>query len=198
MSGIKICGLSPPADIQAVNEAGPDYIGFVFAKSRRRVSPEKARALRAGLSPGIRAVGVFVDAALPEILALTADGTLDMVQLHGGEDEAFIRRVQAETGKPIVKAVRVKSRADVLHWRESAADFLLLDNGAGGTGRVFDWSLLPPLDRPWFLAGGLTADNIGAALELRPYCLDVSSGAETDGIKDTEKIKRIVAMVRKG
>lgn len=198
MSRVKICGLTRPADIAAANAARPDYIGFVFAGSRRQVTREQARALKSLLDPGILAVGVFADAPLEEMVSLAREGIVDLVQLHGGEDEETVRRVKAATGLPVIKAVGVSSAADVARWQASAADFLLLDNGAGGTGRVFDWSLLPPLDRPWFLAGGLHETNIPAALSLSPYCLDISSGAETGGVKDKDKIKRLVEMIRKG
>ena len=173
-------------------------MGFVFAKSRRQVSPAAARRLRAALDPGILAVGVFVDPDPARVLALTEDGTIDLVQLHGAEDEGFIRLIKETTGRPVIKAVSVARAGDAARWRTSAADYLLLDNGPGGTGRTFDWSVLEELDRPFFLAGGLCEENIPAALRLSPYCLDVSSGAETGGQKDRDKIKRIVEMVRKG
>ena len=198
MSKVKICGLTRPEDIAAVNAVRPDYVGFVFAKSRRQVTPEQARKLKDLLAPGIPVVGVFVNAPVEEMVSLAQTGTIELIQLHGGEDEETVRRVKAATGLPVIKAVGVRAAADVDRWRASAADFLLLDNGAGGTGKVFDWSLLPPLDRPWFLAGGLTEANIPEALKLSPYCLDISSGAETDGLKDKDKIRRIVEMIRKG
>lgn len=195
---VKICGLTRPADIAAVNAARPDYIGFVFAESRRQATIQQARKLKSLLDPGILSVGVFVNPTLEETVGLAWEGVIDLVQLHGGEDEETVRRVKDATGLPVIKAVSVSSAADVIRWRDSAADFLLLDNRAGGTGQVFDWSLLPPLDRPWFLAGGLDETNIPAALALSPYCLDLSSGAETGGVKDKDKIKRIVEMIRKG
>lgn len=198
MSKVKICGLTRPEDIAAVNAVRPDYVGFVFAKSRRQVTPEQARKLKDLLASGIPVVGVFVNAPVEEMVSLARAGTIELIQLHGGEDEATVRQVKAATGLPVIKAVSVRAAADVDRWRASAADFLLLDNGAGGTGKVFDWSLLPPLDRPWFLAGGLTEANIPEALKLSPYCLDISSGAETDGLKDKDKIRRIVEMIRKG
>lgn len=198
MSKVKICGLTRPEDIAAVNAVRPDYVGFVFAKSRRQVTPEQARKLKDLLAPGIQAAGVFVNAPVEEMVSLARAGTIELIQLHGGEDEETVRRVKAATGLPVIKAVSVRAAEDVDRWRASAADFLLLDNGAGGTGKVFDWSLLPPLDRPWFLAGGLTEANIPEALKLSPYCLDISSGAETDGLKDKDKIRRIVEMIRKG
>lgn len=195
---VKICGLTRPEDMAAVNAARPDYIGFVFAESRRQVTPRQARELKSLLDPGVLSVGVFVNPPVEETAALARKGVIDLVQLHGGEDEETVRRVKAATGLPVIKAVSVSSAADVIRWRDSAADFLLLDNRAGGTGQVFDWSLLPPLNRPWFLAGGLNETNISAALALSPYCLDVSSGVETGGVKDKDKIRRIVEMIRKG
>lgn len=198
MSKIKICGLSRMEDIAAVNRCRPDYIGFVFAKSRRQVTPERAKELKNALDTGIQVVGVFVNAPPDEIAALAGEGLMDLVQLHGEEDEAAVRQVKALTGLPVIKALRVDSRESVLCWRDSAADYLLLDNGPGGTGQRFDWSLLPEMHRPYFLAGGLCIENLPAALALSPYCLDVSSGAETGGVKDADKIEQIVRMVRKG
>lgn len=195
---IKICGLTRIDDIIAVNEARPDYIGFVFAESRRRISPENARRLRAALAPGIGAVGVFVNPDPAEVLAVTKAGIIDLIQLHGTEDEDMIRWIQEKTGRQVIKAVSVTGRSSLAAWRTSAADYLLFDNGAGGTGKTFDWTLAQGERRPFFLAGGLCEDNIPAAMGLSPYCLDVSSGAETDGVKDREKIRRIVAMIRCG
>ncbi len=198
MSKIKICGLGRMEDIAAVNRCRPDYIGFVFAKSRRQVTPERARELKSALDAGIQAVGVFVNAPPDEIAALAGEGLMDLVQLHGEEDEAAVRQVKALTGLPVIKALRVDSRESVRPWQDSAADYLLLDNGPGGTGQPFDWSLLPEMHRPYFLAGGLCIENLPEALALSPYCLDVSSGAETGGVKDADKIEQIVRMVRKG
>ena len=198
MTRIKLCGLSRPCDIEAANALRPEYIGFVFApKSRRYVSPETAEALRKMLDPAIRAVGVFVREDPERIAGLLDRGIIDLAQLHGNEDEKYIARLRALTGKPLIRAFRVDSPADLADARESTADFILLDNGAGGTGESFDWSLLQGFGRPYFLAGGLNPENAAAAVEtLRPFAVDVSSGIETDGVKDGKKMKAFVDAVR--
>ncbi len=198
MTRIKLCGLSRPCDIEAANALKPEYIGFVFAsKSRRCVSPETAEALRKMLDPAIRAVGVFVREDPERIAGLLDRGIIDLAQLHGNEDEKYIARLRALTGKPLIRAFRVDSPADLADARESTADFILLDNGAGGTGESFDWSLLQGFGRPYFLAGGLNPENAAAAVEtLRPFAVDVSSGIETDGVKDGKKMKAFVDAVR--
>ena len=198
MTKIKLCGLSRPCDIEAANQLTPDFIGFVFAKkSRRYVAPEQAKALREALNPAIRAVGVFVREE-PEIVAgLLNDGIIDLAQLHGGEDEAYIARLRALTDRPIIQAFRIEAPADLDRARASKADYILLDNGAGGTGAAFDWSLLRGFDRPYFLAGGLGPGNVAEAIAaLHPYAVDVSSGIETDGHKDISKMQAFVAAAR--
>ncbi|HWR22494.1 MAG TPA: phosphoribosylanthranilate isomerase [Feifaniaceae bacterium] len=196
MTKLKICGLFRAADIAYVNEAKPDYIGFVFAKSRRQVTYALARALRERLAPEIMPVGVFVNAPQAEILKLYRENVISVAQLHGGESRAYIERLK-EKGVPIIKAVRVESGADITAHMDSPADYLLLDNGAGGTGTMFDWSFLSACTRPYFLAGGVNLGNIADALALHPYCVDISSGAETDGVKDGEKIRLLAKAVRK-
>ncbi len=198
MTKIKLCGLSRPCDIDAVNALLPDYIGFVFAKkSRRYVAPEKAKALREALNPAIKAVGVFVREE-PEVVAgLLNSGVIGLAQLHGGEDEAYIARLRALTDRPLIQAFRVEAPADLDRARASSADCILLDNGAGGTGAAFDWSLLAGFDRPYFLAGGLGPGNVAEAVAaLRPFAVDVSSGIETDGYKDISKMKAFVMAAR--
>lgn len=198
MTKIKICGLFRDADIDAVNTARPDYIGFVFAPSRRQVTPAQARAMRRRLDPAIVPVGVFVNAPIELITNLYREGTIAMAQLHGQEDEETIRHLKQVAGLPVIKAVRVAAATDILSALPTAADYLLLDNGPGGTGQTFDWRLIPPLEKPCFLAGGIGEHNVAAALALplKPYCIDVSSGAETDGCKDPAKILRLVRRVR--
>ena len=195
MTRLKICGLFREADIDYVNEARPDYIGFVFAKSRRQVNSALARALRERLDSEITPVGVFVNAPQAEILKLYRDNVISVAQLHGGESSAYIESLK-EKGIPVIKAVRVESGADILAYLDSPADYLLLDNGAGGTGTKFDWSFLSACTRPYFLAGGVNLGNISDAMALHPYCVDVSSGAETDGVKDGEKIRLLAEAVR--
>ena len=196
---IKLCGLTRPCDIEAVNELQPDYIGFVFAKkSRRYVSPEKAEELKAMLAPGIQAVGVFVNEEPEQIAALFEAGTIDVAQLHGQESETEIRRLRELTDHPLIQAFRIDTEQDVERANASTADYVLLDSGAGGTGTVFDWDLLQAIRRPYFLAGGLDTENLGTVkAKLNPYGADVSSGIETGGYKDKEKMTAFVAAARK-
>lgn len=196
---IKLCGLTRPCDIEAVNELQPDYIGFVFAKkSRRYVSPEKAKELKAMLAPGIQAVGVFVNEESEQIAALLEAGTIDVAQLHGQESETEIRRLRELTDHPLIQAFRIDTEQDVERANASTADYVLLDSGAGGTGTVFDWDLLQAIRRPYFLAGGLDTENLGTVkAKLNPYGVDVSSGIETGGYKDKEKMTAFVAAARK-
>lgn len=199
MTRIKLCGMTRPCDIQAANALGPQYIGFVFAKkSRRYVSPKQAAALKQLLSPEIQAVGVFVNEPPEAVAELLGSGIIDVAQLHGGEDEAYIGRLRALTSKPIIKAFRIDTPADAGRAEASSADLVLLDSGAGGTGTVFDWSLIRNIRRPYILAGGLGTENVALAIRaLRPYGVDVSSGIETDGVKDRDKMAAFVAAVRK-
>ena len=196
---IKLCGLTRSCDIEAVNELQPDYIGFVFAKkSRRYVSPEKAEELKAMLAPGIQAVGVFVNEEPEQIVSLIEAGTIDVAQLHGQEGEREIRRLRELTDHPLIQAFRIDTEQDVERANASTADYVLLDSGAGGTGTVFDWDLLQAIRRPYFLAGGLDTENLGTVkAKLNPYGIDVSSGIETDGYKDKEKMTAFVAAARK-
>lgn len=196
---IKLCGLTRPCDIEAVNELQPDYIGFVFAKkSRRYVSPEKAEELKAMLAPGIQVVGVFANEEPEQIAALLEAGTIDVAQLHGQESETEIRRLRELTDHPLIQAFRIDTEQDVERANASTADYVLLDSGAGGTGTVFDWDLLRAIRRPYFLAGGLDTENLGTVkAKLNPYGVDVSSGIEIGGYKDKEKMTAFVAAARK-
>ena len=176
---IKICGLRRPEDILFVNEASPDFAGFIIdvPKSRRNVSPEKVRELTASLSPEILPVGVFVNAPMETILSLVKDGTLKAVQLHGQESQSYLTELKKQVSVPVIRAFSIHSAADLEKAQKSPADFVLLDNGAGGTGAAFDWSLFTSFDRPFFLAGGLRPDNITKAISrFQPYALDLSSG----------------------
>ena len=198
MTKIKLCGLSRPCDIEWANALLPDYVGFVFAKkSRRCVSPERVNDLRKGLDPGIRAVGVFVNEAPETIADLLNSGVIDIAQLHGGEDEDYISSLRKLTTKPLIQAFRVEGPADLERAQASPADCILLDNGAGGTGRAFDWTLLKAFGRPYFLAGGLDAENVARAVKiLHPFAVDVSSGIETEGAKDSMKMTAFVNAAR--
>lgn len=198
MTKVKLCGLSRESDIAAVNKLKPDLVGFVFAKkSKRYVSPEQAEHLKSLLAPGILAAGVFVNEPVEAVAELLDRGVIDVAQLHGSEDDDYIARLRALTGKPIFRAFKVKSEADLPAIESCAADLVLLDSGAG-TGKTFDWSLVRSVQRPYFLAGGLDPDNIADAIAaLHPYGVDVSSGIETDGVKDESKMAAFVAAARK-
>lgn len=198
MTKIKLCGLSRPCDIEAANELKPEYIGFVFAaKSKRYVSQEQAAKLKKLLDPGIDAVGVFVNEEPETVARLLNDSIIDMAQLHGTEDEEYIKELRSLTSGPLIKAFRIESQKDISETEKSSADCILLDSGAG-TGTVFDWKLLKNIQRPYFLAGGLDPENVEAAVrQLNPYAVDVSSGIETAGVKDKIKMTAFVDAVRK-
>lgn len=197
MTKIKICGLRSEEDISYANKLQPDYVGFVFLKGRRRyVSPKAAGHLRKQLDPKIQSVGVFVNEPIEDVAALLKEGTIQLAQLHGQEDETYAKALRQLCGKPVIKAFIIRSYADVERALAYPADFLLLDNGLG-TGEVFDWTLIKNIDRPFFLAGGLTPDNVRRAIvDICPYGVDVSSGVETDGRKDYHKIKAFIERAR--
>ena len=199
MTRVKMCGLRRAEDIEAANRLMPEYIGFVFAPaSRRFISLEEAAALRQALRPGIRVVGVFVDEDAETVARLLESGVIDIAQLHGNEDEAYIARLKARTGKPVIRAFRVKNAEDLRAAEASPADMILLDAGAGD-GKTFDWSMLSSVSRPYFLAGGLTPENTAEAVKrYHPFAVDVSSGIETDGFKDCNKMRAFMRAVREG
>ncbi|MEE0856044.1 MAG: phosphoribosylanthranilate isomerase [Ruminococcus sp.] len=199
MTKIKLCGLSRTQDIEAANKLKPDYIGFVFAaKSKRRVSPLKATELKSRLDPEIKAVGVFLDDDLDAVAAMMNLGIVDLVQLHGSEDEEYIKKLRTITDKPVIKAFIINSAEDVKRAEASTADYILLDGGKG-EGKAFDWSLLKNIRRQYFLAGGLNPGNAADAVRtLAPFSVDVSTGIETDGKKDEEKMTAFVNAVREG
>lgn len=198
MTKIKLCGLTRPCDIEYVNELLPEYIGFVFApKSRRYISPEKAEVLREHLDDRITPVGVFVDEKIEVIADLIKRKIIDIVQLHGNESEQYIEDLRRVIDCPVIKAFRIESEADIVSANNSSADYILLDSG-GGTGKVFDHSLLKDIARPYFLAGGLTPENVETAVkQLKSFAVDVSSSLETDGFKDKIKMTAFVNAVRK-
>ena len=194
---IKICGLRREADAVILNRVRPDFAGFIFVRRRTRyVRPEDAARIRSVLDPGIKTVGVFIDEPVENAAALCREGIISLVQLHGSEDEEYIRHLREQVSCGIIQAFRIRGPEDMERALLSSADYLLLDAGAGD-GKTFDWSLIPDLKRPWFLAGGLDPDNIGGAiLRCRPWGVDVSSGVETDGFKDPEKIRRFIEAAR--
>lgn len=197
MTKIKLCGLSRPEDIEAANGLSPEYIGFVFAPgSKRYVSPETARHLRAMLDGSITPVGVFVDADVNLMADLADSGVIDAIQLHGHETNDVIKRLRSMSDAVIIQAFRIASKDDTARASMSHADYVLLDAGTG-CGKTFDWSLVSSMDREWFLAGGLTPDNVHDALSgTKPWAVDVSSGIETDRVKDPDKMRAFVRAVR--
>ncbi len=199
---LKFCGLTREADICAANETRPDYIGFVFAESRRRVTDEQAARLRVQLAPGIQAVGVFVNDDPAHIAELANRGVIDLIQLHGGESAAYIERLRTMTAAPIIYAVRVGTHEDIERVKPYSVEYFLLDtctkDAYGGSGKIFDWSLIGEVEKPYFLAGGLNESNIPRAVQTGAYALDLSSGIETDGVKDAAKMRRVAALIRGG
>ncbi|WP_406532599.1 phosphoribosylanthranilate isomerase [Methanobrevibacter sp.] len=198
MVKIKICGLRRLEDVEMVNRHKPDYIGFVFADSKRKVSHEFAAHMKDNLSSDIISVGVFVDAEIDEIVELFGDGVIDIAQLHGSESEDYIRNLKERTDYKlkIINAIEMSDELDLLEYDNSIADYLLLDSGKG-SGKTFDWSLIrDDLDKEFFLAGGIDVSNVGEAIrKFNPYAIDLSSSLETDGFKDESKIRAIMEVV---
>ena len=209
MVKLKICGMRRSEDIEMANRHKPDYIGFVFAESPRKVSYEQAKELSGLLSDEIVPVGVFVNEHMKLIVDLFKDGIIEMAQLHGDEDEKYIRNLKdksiEETGKqiPVINAIEIKDGADyndeLVKWRDSASDYFILDSGKG-SGKTFDWSLIDIesefFKNSIFLAGGLNSENLALAIgEFNPFAVDLSSSVETDGFKDEEKIKDIIKIM---
>ena len=195
MTKIKLCGLRRLEDIETANLLKPDYIGFVFArKSKRYISPEEAAILKSKAI--MKAVGVFVNEEVEKVAELLNTGIIDLAQLHGSEDEEYIRRLRNLTDKPIIQAFMIEKKEDLIKAEKSTAEHILLDAGAGD-GMVFNWELLKGFERPYFLAGGLNPQNVGEAVrKLNPYGVDVSSGIETDGYKDSKKMREFVEIVK--
>ena len=214
---VKMCGISKVETIPAVVEAKPDYMGLVFASSKRQVTVDQAKTLVEELhkqytkrynngaeqsnDDEIKTVGVFVNETLDNLVSIATEANLDVVQLHGDEDEAFIQSLKERTNVEVWKAVQIRSAADAEAWIDSSADMLLFDayhkDERGGTGEVFDWSCLDEFERPFMLAGGIDSTNVARAIRtVRPYGIDISSGIETNGVKDDEKIKAFTNIVR--
>lgn len=207
---VKMCGISKVETIPAVVEAKPDYMGLVFAPSKRQVTVEQAKILIEELhkqcinhydTKVVKTVGVFVNETLDNLVRIADTANLDAVQLHGDEDEAFIQSLKERTNVEIWKAVQIRSAADVEKWIDSSADILLFDayhkDERGGTGEVFDWSSLDAFERPFMLAGGIDSTNVARAIRtVRSYGIDISSGIETNGVKDDEKITAFTKIVK--
>ncbi|MBQ7732964.1 MAG: phosphoribosylanthranilate isomerase [Synergistaceae bacterium] len=200
MTKVKFCGLTRLQDIDFANELKPDFIGFVFApQSKRCITPEHARELKARLSPEIKAVGVFVDESIDVIAGLCEQGIIDVVQLHGSESNDYIRQLRHLTGKSIIKAFIIKPEytsnrvtAVLDEAEQSRADYMLLDTGMG-SGRAFNWELIRNFSRKYFLAGGLTPENVNEAVTmLKPFAADTSTGIESGGLKDKDKMAKFI------
>lgn len=197
MVKVKFCGIKRIEDIDICNELKSDYIGFVFYdKSKRYIKPIDAKVLKGNLDKNILAVGVFVNEEINKIVEIVNEGIIDLVQLHGDEDDEYIRHLKEKTKAPTIKALKILSKNDILEANESIADYVLLDSGAG-TGITFDWELIKGINRDYFLAGGLDANNVAEAIEtLNPFAVDVSSGIETNGSKDRNKMLKFIGKVR--
>ena len=207
---VKMCGISKVETIPAVVEAKPDYMGLVFAPSKRQVTVEQAKMLVEALHKqckeqnnmvSIKTVGVFVNETIDNLVTIANEANLDAVQLHGDEDEAFIQSLKERTNVEVWKAIQIRSAADAEAWIDSSADMLLFDayhkDERGGTGDVFDWSCLDTFERPFMLAGGIDSTNVARAIRtVRPYGIDISSGIETNGVKDDEKITAFTKIVK--
>ena len=195
MAKIKICGLKRLEDVEIVNKYKPDFVGFVFADSKRKVTPDLARQMKQNLDDSIQSVGVFVDAAIDEILEIHEQGIIDMAQLHGSESEDYIDELKKKSNcqLKIINAIEMDDEKDLLEYDNSTADYLLLDSGKG-SGKTFDWRLIrKDLKKEFFLAGGLNYQNISQAInEFDPYAIDLSSSVETNGYKDELKIKKVM------
>lgn len=200
---VKMCGISKVDTIPAIVDAKPDYMGLVFAPSKRQVTVDQAKTLVDELHKHyeIKTVGVFVNETVENLLKIAEEVKLDVIQLHGDEDETFIQSLKECTNVEVWKAVQVRSAADAEKWIDSSADMLLFDayhkEERGGTGEVFDWSSLDEFERPFMLAGGMDSTNVARVIRtVRPYGIDISSGIETEGVKDDEKIKAFTHIVR--
>ena len=199
MTQIKFCGLSRPCDIDFCNELKPEYIGFVFVhQSKRYILPECAAKLKARLSREIQSVGVFMNENIDVIANMASQNIFDIIQLHGSEDDNYVRHLKYLTGKLIIKAFVIRSAQDIIQAHSSSADYVLLDSGTG-TGQVFNWDMIKNFSRNYFLAGGLNPENVRDAINiLNPFAVDTSSGIETNGFKDEIKMAAFVDAVRGG
>lgn len=199
---IKYCGLRRIEDAQYANETMPDYVGFIFAPTKRQITPGQAGQLRNCLKPEIQTVGVFVNEQ-PEVVAQIANqGILNLIQLHGQEDAEYIRKLHAllEKTVPLIKAVRVRTAEDIAKGQQLDVDYMLLDTYSpglpGGTGESFNWELIKDISKPYFLAGGINLDNLEEAMSKKPFGIDISSGIETDGWKDLNKMRAMMQLFR--
>ncbi len=203
---VKICGLTRACDIDYINEAEPDYIGFVFAKSKRQITEENALNLRNRMRENIIPIGVFVNEEIERIERIIKSQTIDIVQLHGDETPQYVEEIKRKTKVPVIKAIRIGKEEytdEFFHsYKNSGVDYFLLDSSGdsatyGGTGKTFNWNQIPQIPLPYFLAGGLNQENIARAItETKAFAMDISSGVETDGVKDKDKILEMIRRIR--
>lgn len=204
MTKVKICGLKTISDINAVNLISPNYIGFVFAESKRQINKQTAKLLKSYLSPNIKPVGVFVNEPIKYVIEFCNENIIDIVQLHGDETENYINQLKQYINNPIIKAIRVKEDCNLMLdqiIQSKLCDYYLFDSyhpkQYGGVGKTFKWSLIENIEKPFFLAGGINITNVKTAIQsVNPYCIDVSSSVETNGIKDFYKMKQLVQLVK--
>ena len=211
MTKVKICGLKTLADVAKVNRYIPEYIGFVFANTKRFVTDEQAMEMKQALDSRIKAVGVFVDEPLEHVVSLYKKGIIDIAQLHGAESEEYIRELKQETDICVIKATKVQTAEQVSALMSDEADYMLFDTykkgELGGTGVRFPLEILEKsLEdmaaegksvKPFFLAGGLDYENVAEVIgKTECFAVDVSTGVETDGVKDEAKIKQFIEKVR--
>ena len=197
MAKIKICGIMRTADVEAVNQYLPDYCGFVLSRPfKRYISKDAARHFKDMLDERIKAVGVFVDTPPDEAAGFAEEGIIEEIQLHGHEDDRYILNLKKLTDVPVTKAFTIRSENDLKRAAESKADYVLLDNGTG-TGESFDWTLIRDIGREFGIAGGLNPDNVAEVIKkFKPYLVDVSTGVETEGVKDALKVKKFIENAR--
>lgn len=199
---IKYCGIKRNEDVDYANETMPDYIGFIFAPTKRLVTMEQADGFKKRLNSRIQAVGVFVNETAEKVAEIANKGIIDVIQLHGQEDAEYIAKLKSLLieSKPLIKAIRVQTAQDILDGQELDVDFILLDKydaeKLGGTGEKFDWNLIGDIKKPFFLAGGIDIDSLEDAVKMKPYGIDVSSGIETDGCKDLAKMRVMMEKFR--
>ena len=197
MSKIKICGIRRLKDIEIINKYKPEYIGFVFTDSPRKISYEQAHELKNKLNPSIKSVGVFVNEDIDNIIKLYENKTIDIAQLHGEENESYIKNLKEKTDNiQIIKSIIINTDEDLNQYKHTKADYLLLDSGKG-SGKTFNWDLINEnINKKLFIAGGLNSNNINQAInKFKPYAVDLSSSLEVNGYKDELKIKKIMEVV---
>lgn len=198
---IKICGLRTLEDISYVNVAMPDFTGFIFARgSKRKITIEQAELMKSALNKNIKSVGVFVDESPEVIISAAKLGIIDIIQMHGSETDEYIKEIKNYTKMEVIKAFKADENLNY-NIENTNADYVLVDsfgkNSFGGTGNTFDWGLIPETNKKLFLAGGLNSENILEAIKrVKPYCVDINSGVETNGAKDKQKIIEIIQKIK--